>query len=217
MLAGALAAAAPTTQITAGPTGGSTLTSPTFEFTSDEPGATFECSLDGADFTVCRSPKTVGPLQIGSHNFSVRAIGPDGTPDPAPQVREWDVVPSPVAFAKVRVKNRLRMRLEDFKVVRGTASSPSGVHEVFIALQRGGPDRDLFPPGCTYTDLRTGGTVIQPCLLPHYERAKGTTRWHLKVPARVRRSLRRGTYKLIVRAFNGYNQALRSDFKLTLR
>jgi len=44
----------------------------TFEFTANEPGATFECSLDGGPFAVCSSPDTL-KVKKGKHTFAVRA------------------------------------------------------------------------------------------------------------------------------------------------
>lgn len=50
---------APETVITSGPTG-ETPTGPVeIKFSSSEAGATFECSLDGAEFSPCDSPVQV--------------------------------------------------------------------------------------------------------------------------------------------------------------
>ena len=51
----------PQTTISAGPSGSAVATSATVEFTSDEPGSTFECSLDGQPFVACTSPRTWTP------------------------------------------------------------------------------------------------------------------------------------------------------------
>jgi hypothetical protein len=61
----------------------------TFGFSSNQPAATFECSLDGAGFSSCISPRilTVG---IGKHIFSVRAKTSDAT-DATPAVYTWKV------------------------------------------------------------------------------------------------------------------------------
>jgi hypothetical protein len=70
--------APPAAAITSGPANGSTITISTTQFaftnTNTCPGATFECSLDGAAFASCGSPATVGPLGEGSHTFAVRAL-----------------------------------------------------------------------------------------------------------------------------------------------
>lgn len=219
LLVSAFAAAAPTTTITAGPGPQSTLTSPTFEFSSDSAGAGFECSIDSAPFAACSSPYTVGPLVLGSHSFSVRAIAADGTPDPSPPLRQWSVVGSPTDYATLKLTQprRLHMKVASFRKLAGTSASPSGVHSVYAALQLSGPDKNLFPPGCTYLDLRTARLIEQPCILPHYTRLKGTSSWSYTLPVRVRRALRPGSFKLVFRAFNGYDQAIRTDFKLVLR
>jgi probable HAF family extracellular repeat protein len=65
----------PTVAITAKPADPTISTSATFEFAS-ESGATFECKLDDALFQSCTSPKSYGPLTVGSHTFAVR--GTDG-------------------------------------------------------------------------------------------------------------------------------------------
>ena len=70
--------AAPTANITAGPADGSTITTATtqFSFTNSNscPGATLQCSLDGAVFSTCTSPANLGPLAEGAHTFAVRAL-----------------------------------------------------------------------------------------------------------------------------------------------
>jgi hypothetical protein len=89
---------APDTSITSGPADGSTITSasPSFGFDSTEAGSTFECSIDGAAFTACTSPKAVGPLANGSHTFAVRAIDQAANVDPTPASRTFQVaVPNP--------------------------------------------------------------------------------------------------------------------------
>jgi hypothetical protein len=49
--------------------------SASFEFGADEDVDRFECSLDGAAFEECTSPRNiVGPLSFGEHAFAVRAV-----------------------------------------------------------------------------------------------------------------------------------------------
>ncbi len=61
-------------------------------FTSDEPGSTFLCSLDGAEPSRCRSPLKLKGLAIGEHRLEVTAVDRDGNADPTPAVIEWERV-----------------------------------------------------------------------------------------------------------------------------
>ncbi|MGH3085952.1 MAG: hypothetical protein ACRDSJ_01375, partial [Rubrobacteraceae bacterium] len=80
----------PDTTITSGPPAKTKKTTASFSFTS-EPGARFQCSLDGAAFTDCASPKTFTGLSRKKHTFRVRAIDRAGNVDPTPAVRSWTV------------------------------------------------------------------------------------------------------------------------------
>jgi hypothetical protein len=87
----ATAPAAPT--ITVGPSAQTNQTSASFTFTG-EAGATFECSLDGAAFAACTSPKTYSGLADGAHAFQVRQIDTAGNTGPAAN-RAWTVDSTP--------------------------------------------------------------------------------------------------------------------------
>jgi hypothetical protein len=84
----------PDTTITAGPAEGSTTTqaAASFSFSSTEnPGAAFQCSLDGGAFSACTSPQAYSNLSDTSHTFQVRAIDVAGNADPTPASRTWTV------------------------------------------------------------------------------------------------------------------------------
>jgi len=79
--------------------------SATFEFSSDTPGAPFECSLDNATFEECSSPITYTGLSdsvrpdgsagtIPPHTFRVRAANASGAFNP-PATRTWYVDTTP--------------------------------------------------------------------------------------------------------------------------
>lgn len=69
---------APESSIVAGPAGATNDATPTFSFSADEAGSTFECRLDSSAFAGCSSPFTAGPLADGAHTFQVRATDPAG-------------------------------------------------------------------------------------------------------------------------------------------
>ncbi len=79
-----------TPRIAAGPSGATSATSATFSFTVGARGDTLECSLDGAAYATCTSPKTYGGLADGTHTFRVRDRNARlGAGDPA--TRTWTV------------------------------------------------------------------------------------------------------------------------------
>ena len=79
----------PETTITAFTVSGSTAQA---EFTSDAPGATYECRLDGGAFAACATPRQYAGLAPGQHTFQVRAVDPASTADPTPAERIFTVV-----------------------------------------------------------------------------------------------------------------------------
>ena len=81
----------PETTIDGGPSGTVAVASASFTFTSNEAGATFACSLDGAGFTACASPFTATGLAQGAHSFAVRATDTAGHDDPSPATATWTV------------------------------------------------------------------------------------------------------------------------------
>ena len=84
-------AAGPETTLVSGPPGVTTNASPSFAFTSPDPAATFQCSLDEGVFAACASPFTAQPLAAGDHSFAVRAIDAAGNADPTPATASFQV------------------------------------------------------------------------------------------------------------------------------
>src|SRR4051794_27375051 len=81
----------PDTTIGSGPTGNSNDPTPTFSFTSSQPGSSFECKVDSGSYAACSSPNPTAHLVDGSHTFSVRATDPAGNPDSTPPTRSFTV------------------------------------------------------------------------------------------------------------------------------
>jgi Ca2+-binding RTX toxin-like protein len=61
-------------------------------FSSDDAGASFECSLDGKAFAACASPLKTKKLKPGKHRFEVRAVDAAGNADATPAVAKFRVV-----------------------------------------------------------------------------------------------------------------------------
>jgi DNA-binding beta-propeller fold protein YncE len=80
---------APETTITRGPKRKTRKKRATFEFVSDEDGVSFECALDGAAFSSCRSPMTVTARKRGRHSFEVSAADAAGHADQSPAAQTW--------------------------------------------------------------------------------------------------------------------------------
>ncbi len=74
----------PIAQITGKPGTVSNDSTPTFTFSSNEPG-TFECRIDSGAFAPCASPLTTAALADGTHSFYVRALDASGNASPAEQ------------------------------------------------------------------------------------------------------------------------------------
>ncbi len=89
-------AQAPFTYVTDGPPSASGSSAATLRFTSNEPGSTFSCRLDGGAATPCMSPHSYSGLPDGSHTFEVTATDGSGNPDPTPATYSWSIdTPSP--------------------------------------------------------------------------------------------------------------------------
>ena len=63
----------PVVTLTDKPTPVTNRTSATFSFSSNKPGSTFACALEGGGYSACTSPVLLTDLVDGPHTFSVRA------------------------------------------------------------------------------------------------------------------------------------------------
>ena len=78
--------------------GNTTSTSITFTFSGIDIGVGldhFECSIDGASFTICASPVQFNSLSDGSHTLEVRAADKVGNEGPTPTAFIWTVNTKP--------------------------------------------------------------------------------------------------------------------------
>ena len=82
---------APDTHIASGPAGTTKNATPTFEFTSPEAGARFECRVDTGAWAACTSPHRTSALANGAHTFQVRALDALGNADATPGSQTFTV------------------------------------------------------------------------------------------------------------------------------
>ena len=85
---------APDTAIDNGPVDPTRNADAAFRFSS-EPGARYECSLDGAAWISCASPIGYSGLVAGAHTFAVRATDASNNTDATPATYSWTVDQTP--------------------------------------------------------------------------------------------------------------------------
>jgi uncharacterized repeat protein (TIGR01451 family) len=82
---------APDTFILSAPPANSASTSATFDFSSNETGVSYECSIDSAPFAACGDPLTLSSLAQGAHSLVVQAKDGAGNIDASPATHNWNV------------------------------------------------------------------------------------------------------------------------------
>jgi len=106
----------------------SSATTVVFEFSSNDPNAWFECSLDTAAFLPCTSLAAVQNLTQGQHTFRVRAVNDAGR-GPA-NSHTWTVLPSINPLVVVIETPANNSMLSSLTTVTGTAPAGSSVYLV---------------------------------------------------------------------------------------
>src|SRR5687768_17202208 len=82
---------APNTTLTEAPPAADNSTIVHFAFEASEKNVTFDCALDGAEYSACESGGDVGPVGDGAHSFAVRAHDRAGNVDASPAIYAWSV------------------------------------------------------------------------------------------------------------------------------
>lgn len=82
-------ATAPNTTLTLTPPATNVYTSARLEFSADEPGATFECSMNGGVYASCSSPLVLSGLSNSAQTVDVRAVDDLGNTDATPAHASW--------------------------------------------------------------------------------------------------------------------------------
>jgi hypothetical protein len=83
--------APPNTRILEAPPSSTTATTASFSFTASEAEATFDCRLDDGTWVTCAPTVSYGSLDVGSHQFAVRATDAAGNTDTTPASKTWTV------------------------------------------------------------------------------------------------------------------------------
>ncbi len=86
----------PETTIDSAPPASTQDTSASFQYSSNEGGSLFSCSLDGADFVECNlGSVSYTDLEVGAHWFQVAATDSAGLVDDSPASYVWTILPPP--------------------------------------------------------------------------------------------------------------------------
>ena len=85
----------PATTIETGPSSPTIQLLANFTFSSNDPLATFECSLDGGLYGSCETPYHLDNVLTGAHRLLVRAMNVAGGVDTTPAEWLWTVSPTP--------------------------------------------------------------------------------------------------------------------------
>ena len=146
--------AAPQTTITGAPPATTTATTATFALSAGEAGATFECSLDGAAFASCTSPRDYTGLAVGATRSAHAPGTPPGTPTPRPASHNWTISAPPQGCGPAVTA----LSVADAWIDENSPTSNKGSDSI-LKVQSKGP-RDNFralvrfslppvPQGCT--------------------------------------------------------------------
>jgi hemolysin type calcium-binding protein len=120
----------PETTIDSGPSGPTNDPSPSFFFSSSEPGSSFECRLDltqGADWQACDSPTSYSSLVDGLHTFEVRATDADQNTDQSPASSDFTVDTAAPDPPQITATDPISPANDNSPMVEGTAEADSTV------------------------------------------------------------------------------------------
>lgn len=82
----------PDTSITSAPVAETLSSTAIFELDSNQPGPSYECSIDAGAYAACVSPHQIDGLAPGEHTFAVRAVR-NGFTDASPAIHVWTILP----------------------------------------------------------------------------------------------------------------------------
>ncbi|MGN6588274.1 MAG: hypothetical protein ACTHKT_12535 [Solirubrobacterales bacterium] len=140
-----------------------------FTYESNEPGSSFQCSLDGAAFALCAaSGITYSGLANGPHTFQVRAVDSSANVDPTPAGYSFSVLaatpllpgPPPAGIpAKLLLAKKPPAKTRDRTPTFRFRSEPAGA--TFQCSLDGGSFRDCRSPFTPRKPLALGSHTLQ--------------------------------------------------------
>ncbi len=149
----------PDTTITSAAANPTSSTSATFSFTSTEPtGATFLCSLDNADYTICTSGISYSGLLPGSHIFRVSAVDAAGNVDQSPASHNWTINAPDTTPPETTIASKPSSVTNKTNATFTFASSEAG--STFVCSLDGGTFTACISPQ-NYTGLANGNHSFQ--------------------------------------------------------
>jgi hypothetical protein len=150
----------PDTSIGSHPSDPSNSSSASFSFTHTDADpssglARFECSLDGAAFATCSSPRAYSSLAEGSHSFEVRAVDNAQNTDESPASFSWFVdTVAPDTITDTHPADPTNSTAASFSFHATDASPSSGIAGFECKLDSGGYGACTSPQ--TYSGLADG-------------------------------------------------------------
>jgi hypothetical protein len=166
----------PETTLLSKPPNPSSSSTASFTYSSNEPGSSFECKLDGAAFSSCPAAGiTYTGLGNGSHAFQVRAIDPSANVDASPAGYTFDVVlPAPASPATPPVRPEAPPALPPQTVL--SAKPPARTRDRTPSF------RFRSSPGATF-QCKLDGAAFKPCRSPFTTKTLSFARHTVKVRA----------------------------------
>ncbi len=216
----ARADATPDTTIVSGPQGLNTTALPSFQFSSNVAGATFQCSLDHAPYAACSSPLQLPQLAQGPHVFDVRAVDGSGQVDPTPAERSWTYLSNISAPVVKLISPRSVVRRARLFALRGTSTAAAGVTRVEVGLMVAGSRHDVsgdHPQQCKFANLHSGKVTTRACIDVRWLRARGTTSWRFPLSKKFRAHVPAGRYLVMVRSVNSLGLQKAYNFRRSFR
>ena len=142
---------------TSGPVGTINSRNATWMFDSTEPNSTFVCSLDGAAYESCESPRTYFSLDEGDHTFRIKATDASGNANPFPVSYSWTIDLTP-PDTSITSGPSGTVASDDATFDYSATGAPGGT---FVCRLDSGSWAACDASGIEFTDLAPGSHTFQ--------------------------------------------------------